>query len=408
MAEVWVTAVVVGGSALLSAGAGIYSSNKASKAQQGASGDAIAENRRQFDLVRSDTAGQRFIGNAAIDRLARLYGYGSPFATTAGRGVPAGATALAPTSGNYQPGEFGDTAAGRALGYDFAKPMLNPAGATAQAMGFGTNTTIGKVLDPVGFGLSSLFGSKKGDEKRNLKAFTSENKIYDLGNDMLALEDGTIFPKSKLEEVAGTWYGAKYAPDGDQTGWQQKYDDLIGGLRAATGGGQTGATAQGYRPTPGGGVEPIMQAGNAPVTIDNATGQVMPSGPMGMDVFFESPDFRFNLAEGQKAIDRSAAARGGLLSGRAVREGTRYASGQASREFSGFVDRLMQQAGLGSTGIAASANAGANATGNITQAIMNAGNARASGYLNTGQAINNAGQGAASNYLLYRYLAPGG
>jgi hypothetical protein len=139
-------------------------------------------------------------------------------------------------------------------------------------------------------------------------------------------------------------------------------------------------------------------------TIDNATGQVIPGTATAPDMsgFFNSPDYQFNLAEGSKAINNSAAARSGVLSGRAVKEGERYASGLASREFSGFMDRLYQQAGIGSTGIGTAAAAGSNAANAIGAAAQNEGNARASAY--TG--INNAVQGGVSNFLLQQYLKP--
>ncbi len=130
-------------------------------------------------------------------------------------------------------------------------------------------------------------------------------------------------------------------------------------------------------------------------------------GTPDMGAFFTSPDYQFNLAEGQKAIDRSAAARGGLLSGAAVKEGMRYGSGLASREYSSFVDRLLQQAGIGATGIGASAAAGANSAGNISSITQNAGNARASIYSQTGANVNNAYTAARENHLLRRYLGEG-
>jgi hypothetical protein len=133
-------------------------------------------------------------------------------------------------------------------------------------------------------------------------------------------------------------------------------------------------------------------------------GYTSDTGTPDMSQFFTSPDYQFNLTEGQNAIDRSAAARGGLLSGAAVKEGTRYASGMASREYGAFVDRLMQQAGLGSTGIGASAAAGANAANNISAATLNAGNARASGYMDTAANVSNAANQGYSNYMLRRYL----
>jgi hypothetical protein len=238
-----------------------------------------------------------------------------------------------------------------------------------------------------------IFGSKHGDEKRNLKAFLNDNKVYDLGNGKLALADGTTFDQSQLQHVAGTYYGATYAPDGNQADWQQRYQTLLGGLeKTPMGNAGTGQTSDGV-------------PNSAPLSASGAPGMgaSAPTGP-DMSVFFASPDYQFNLNEGQKAIDRSAAARGGLLSGGAVKEGERYASGLASREYSNFVDRLMQQAGLGATGIGASASAGANTAGIVSNAAQNGANARGSAYLTGGAAINNSLQGGLQNLLLAKYL----
>ena len=128
------------------------------------------------------------------------------------------------------------------------------------------------------------------------------------------------------------------------------------------------------------------------------------SGQPDMSAFFESPDYQFNLGQGQQAIDRSLAARGRALSGAGVKEGTRFASGMASREYGSFVDRLLAAAGLGTTGTSISANAGMTAAGQIGAAQQNAGNARASAYLTGAQGVNNAVQGGISNYLLAQYL----
>ncbi len=119
-----------------------------------------------------------------------------------------------------------------------------------------------------------------------------------------------------------------------------------------------------------------------------------------MTPFTQSPGYQFNLAQGQQAIDRSLAARGKALSGQGVKEGIRYASGMASNEFGSFYDRLLASAGLGTTGAAASANAGANSAANIGNAAMAAGNARASGYANQYGAL----QGGVQNALFKKYL----
>ena len=46
--------------------------------------------------------------------------------------------------------------------------------------------------------------------------------------------------------------------------------------------------------------------------------------PFGMQQFQADPGYAFRLGEGQKALDRQAAARGGLISGGALKAATRY------------------------------------------------------------------------------------
>jgi hypothetical protein len=355
----WV-AVAVGAGAVVSAGAGVISANKAGKAAQKGSDQSIAESQRQFDLVRSDTAGARFIGNGATNTLARLYGYG-PVSTGAAGG---------PSTPLYSPSSGGGISKGNILKGGVkgaAMGLVDPIGGTFKQIANG-----GKL-----FGIG---GKTHGDEKRNLNAFLNENQVYDLGDGKLALEDGTVFSQEDLQSLAGSWYGAKYAPDGNQAGWQRTYEDTLSGLVAKNGRTSFGDAGQ----------TTAAPAGTA--------------GQPDMSAFFESPDYQFNLNEGQKAIDRSAAARGGLLSGGAQKEGIRYASGMASREYSAFVDRLMQQAGLGNTGIGASAAAGANTASTVANAATNAANARGSAYLTAGSAINSGVQGGIQNLLLNKYL----
>jgi hypothetical protein len=135
-----------------------------------------------------------------------------------------------------------------------------------------------------------------------------------------------------------------------------------------------------------------------------AAGASGAAGSPNMSVFFESPDYQFNLAEGQKAIDRSLAARGRTLSGAGVKEGIRYASGMASNEYGNFYNRLANLAGIGQAATNSTAAAGANAANNISQNHLFSAQARANGYMNTGQAVNNGVQGGLQNYMLYQYL----
>lgn len=114
--------------------------------------------------------------------------------------------------------------------------------------------------------------------------------------------------------------------------------------------------------------------------------------------FQETPGFKHNLEQGQQAIDRSAAARGGHLSGAAVKSGMRFGQGLANQEYSNHLARLAALSGVGG-GFAASAGQNAITTGqgiaNTTMAgaagqgnaLMQAGNARASGYSALGRGI---------------------
>lgn len=121
--------------------------------------------------------------------------------------------------------------------------------------------------------------------------------------------------------------------------------------------------------------------------------------------FIKDPGYEFRLAEGMKGVENSAAARGGLLSGAALKAASRYNQDYSSNEFGNAANRfntnqtnrfnrLASIAGLGQT--AANQNSGnAMMTGQIVgQNQLGAGNARASGYMGQANALTGAlGQG---------------
>lgn len=132
--------------------------------------------------------------------------------------------------------------------------------------------------------------------------------------------------------------------------------------------------------------------------------------------FFQSPGYKFRLSEGNKALDRSAAARGMLLSGNQLKALSRYNQGMASDEFGNWTNRLAALAGVGQSATGATASAGANAASNQGNALMQAGNARASGYIGKNNAlvggINNAIGALGYGYGGYQqpyagFLSPG-
>lgn len=97
--------------------------------------------------------------------------------------------------------------------------------------------------------------------------------------------------------------------------------------------------------------------------------------------FYKSPGYQFRLGEGVKAVERSAAARGSLQSGAAMKAVQRYGEGLAAAEYNPYMDRLAGLAGVGKEAVTQTGVFGAQAAGARGAAGERAGAARASGYL---------------------------
>jgi hypothetical protein len=123
--------------------------------------------------------------------------------------------------------------------------------------------------------------------------------------------------------------------------------------------------------------------------------------------FKADPGYQFTLDQGQKAIDNSLVARGRGLSGAAVKAGIDYTTGKANQQFGDYFSRLATLAGIGTTGVNTSANAGANTASTVANVNMNSATQRGSSYLTGAAGLNNALQSGISNLLLKRYLTPG-
>jgi hypothetical protein len=144
--------------------------------------------------------------------------------------------------------------------------------------------------------------------------------------------------------------------------------------------------------------------------------------PFGMDQFQQDPGYAFRLKEGQKALEQSAAARGGLISGNALRAATRYGQEMGSQEYTNAFNRyqaernarlnpLQSLAGVGQSSVNQIGAAGQNYANNAGQAIGAAGQAAASGYMGVANAANqgfnqylNYTQNQATNNLLQQAL----
>ena len=74
----------------------------------------------------------------------------------------------------------------------------------------------------------------------------------------------------------------------------------------------------------------------------DALGQLQEKIAAGPGDFEKSPGYQFRLDEGQKAIERGAAARGGALSGAAMKAGMRYGQNFATQDYDNFLRRYYE------------------------------------------------------------------
>jgi hypothetical protein len=124
--------------------------------------------------------------------------------------------------------------------------------------------------------------------------------------------------------------------------------------------------------------------------------------PFSMQTFQQDPGYAFRLKEGQQALDRQAAARGGLISGGALKAAQRYGQEMGSQEYTNAFNRyqteraarlnpLQSLTGYGQTSAATIGSAGQNMAGNVGNAYMQQG-------VNQGNALLAGSQARASSY----------
>jgi hypothetical protein len=136
----------------------------------------------------------------------------------------------------------------------------------------------------------------------------------------------------------------------------------------------------------------------------------------GMSDFQADPGYGFRMSEGMKALERSAAARGGLLSGATLKGITRFGQDTASSEYINAFNRyqtnrsnqlnpLQSLLGSGQTSTNLLSNAAGQAGQGMAGAAMAGGQARASGYANMATALNQGLSTGANLYMQNQYLS---
>lgn len=112
---------------------------------------------------------------------------------------------------------------------------------------------------------------------------------------------------------------------------------------------------------------------------------------LGTDYQFQTdPGYQFRFEEGMRALDRGAAARGGLLSGGYGRRAIRYGQDYASNEYSNVYNRIANIAGLGQVANSSAANAALYGGAAMGRAAADSGINSAYGAIGRGNAAANA------------------
>jgi hypothetical protein len=161
---------------------------------------------------------------------------------------------------------------------------------------------------------------------------------------------------------------------------------------------------------------PYRAAGyNALAEMQRTAGNVPGAFKFGAGDYQADPGYAFRLSEGQKALDRQAAARGGLISGGALKAAQRYGQDMGSQEYQSAYNRALTGyntgvasenqlynrqaalAGIGQTATNLTGQFGQNYATNVGNLMTGAGAANAAGQVGMANAIT----GGLGTYLNY-------
>jgi len=144
--------------------------------------------------------------------------------------------------------------------------------------------------------------------------------------------------------------------------------------------------------------QPFLQTGTE---FFNRLAAVQRGGPEAQQFLQMDPGYQFRLSEGLKALDRQAAARGGLISGGALKAAQRYGQDLGSQEFGAAYNRLASMANVGPQAAGVMSNLGQNYATNVGNIYQQQGNTAANAALARGSAY--AGGLNQLGYLAGRY-----
>jgi hypothetical protein len=130
--------------------------------------------------------------------------------------------------------------------------------------------------------------------------------------------------------------------------------------------------------------QPFLQGGTEDY---NRLRALMSGGPSAAQNFLQmDPGYQFRLSEGMKALDRQAAARGGLISGGALKAAQRYGQDLGSQEFGAAYNRLAGLADVGPRAAGVMSGLGQTYATNVGNMMLGQGQTAANAALARGSA----------------------
>ena len=256
-------------------------------------------------------------------------------------------------------------------------------------------------------GIASNAAAKKQAKAAGKAADVSQEQYYQTREDQMPFLEAGYGALNRLNQLLGIAPEAKpFTPQFDEAKYLQQNPDVAA------------AVARGVFPS---GLahynkHGIKERRAMPMTQAPVVGVAAQPADFGkyardfsMQDFTTDPGYAFRMSEGLKSLDRQAAARGGLISGGALKAAQRYGQDLGSQEYQNAFNRyqvnranqlnpLQSMAGQGQTSAAQLGNAGQTYAGQAGAAYGAAGQATASGYMG----MANAASGGLGQYLNYQ------
>jgi hypothetical protein len=343
------------GASVVGAGAGIYGSQQAANASKEGSKNAQDLQRQMYWSSMGMLEPQRALGYGALSDIAGLYGYALPQYSTIGdlQGANGGSPVKLNRNATMQGG------AG-ASSMQFTGPVtVDGRKATGTIAGINTNpfsnhnAARGAVIDPI-TGTVDITGMSKNKKEAKLE------------------ERATAYLRGEKDKFNGSKL--------------RRIRNTIDEMREA-----------GYEYDPNAQANAAAAPPTAGVIRDGQSGSML-------ERFQQMPGYQFGLSQGLQSVDRSAAARGGALSGNAVRASNQFGQDYAGTKFNEEFNRLMAMAGLGQVATGSAVNTGSNYAANAGNLMQQQGDARASGIMGTTNSVVNGINNGMSLWALQRGL----